>query len=207
MYSSPAFLSLMICSFLLGTAFSEEKEASQPLTPKETQIRKDIQAMLAASMKGDGKTYVQYIHPKTFERRIGSKEETIKQIEKAKGAIEKVEKFLGEPFEIDPKFTKRATFLQTEKHEFAIVPVEIVTDSGFATVEVGNFILGIREGEQTAWKYMDGSKLDQRAIHDYFADFPIDQPLPQVETKTKPKEGGFDDFMDRVDSPGLGSDL
>ncbi|PQO38214.1 hypothetical protein [Blastopirellula marina] len=207
MHSSPAFLSLLICSFLLGTAFSEEKEAAQPLTPKETQIRKDIKAMLVAGTRGDGKTYVQYIHPKMFERQAGLKEKTIKQIEKAQEAIEKVEKLLGEPFEIEPKFTKRATFLQTAKHEFAIVPVEIVTDSGFATVEVGNFILGIREGEQTEWKYMDGSKLDQRAIHDYFSDFPIDQPLPQVETKTKPKEGGFDDFMDRVDSPSFGSDL
>lgn len=207
MYSSQTLLSLLICSFLLGTVFAEEKEATKPLTPKETQIRKDVKAMLAAGLSGDGKTYVQYIHPKTFERRSGSKEETIKQIEKTKGAIEKVEKLLGEPFEIDPKFTTRATFLQTEKHEFAIIPVKIVTDSGFATVEVSNFILGIREGEQTEWKYMDGSKLDQRAIHDYFSDFPIDQPLPQVKTKTKQKEGGFDDFMDRVDSPSFGSDL
>lgn len=182
---------LLVCLIGVSTLSADDKDDAKKFSPEETQIHEDIRNAVIAGQRGDADTLFKYAHPRMFERRIGSKEATRETLGKVKEAREGLQKLLGK-FEPEVRFEEHVIFVEGKEHQFAIVPVTWSVDTKFMTSEMNTFYLGIRDDAKSDWKYMDGTKLDQEDIQDYFSDFPTKQPLPLVKNKNKEKPGAFD---------------
>ncbi len=162
---------------------ADEAGEPQNISAEEEQIRKDIEEWAKSAVDGDTKTFFKLAHPRAFERRIGLKEETAKQLKAWKEVRDKLDGRTGMKFSYNMEYPQPAIFIKSSVHEFAIVPCVIIVDTKLIVSKTHTFQLGVREIGEKKWRYLDGSKLDQGDIRDYFEDFPKEQPLPLVKTE------------------------
>ena len=190
-----AFLAALLVGVVVGLLPSDRQTDFTAETP---QIQKDVKAMSIAGATGDGETYIEYLHPKVFEGRIGSKKVVLETMLVLKPLLQELGAVTGGAFQTKVEFPKPPTYLPVEQTDFAIVPVRIETGNNLFNTTMNTFFVGVRSVGQTDWKYVDGMKLDQRAIKDMFPDFPLDQPLPLVHKSTKKNREAIDKFVDRL---------
>ncbi|MEW4456133.1 hypothetical protein AB1L30_25940 [Bremerella sp. JC817] len=198
----PRLLLTAIVTFgLLGVShglFAEEPAAEAPLTETEKRLQKDIQTLDMAMLEADSETALKLLHPKPFDRRIGSREEFSKGLKQAKKALGGLKMFKPE---FSFAFPNRPIFVEGKQHQFAIVPVETQIRMVGGIVKSESFYIGIREENDDTWRYLDGTKLEQEDIQKLFSDFPVEQPLPLVKNSTQIKEEEFESLLPKMPTP------
>ncbi|GAA4438994.1 hypothetical protein [Bremerella cremea] len=195
---------LLAASFTFGLLifshglFADEPAAEAPLTETEKQLQNDVQTLTTALLEADSETALKLLHPKPFDRRIGSREEFTKGLKKAKEALGRIKLFKPE---ISVAFPKRPIFVEGEQHQFAIVPIETQVKMLGGIGKSESFLIGIREEKDDTWRYLDGTKLEQEDIQKLFSDFPVEQPLPLVKNSTQIKEEEFESLLPKMPTP------
>lgn len=193
-----AFLAALLVGVVVGLLPTGRQTDFAAETP---QIQKDVEVMSIAGAIGDGETYVKYVHPKVFAQRVGSEEKVLEAMTVLKLIQQDVGTLFGGEFQTKVEFPKPPTYLPGKQTEFAIVPVQIDTGNNLVNTTMNTFFVGVRDVGESEWKYVDGMKLDQRAIKDMFPDFPLDQPLPLVHKSTRKNQEAIEKFAEKfVDS-------
>ena len=183
---------LLLANIPPSKLLADEAVAPAKISAEEKQIRQDLETWMKSVMDADEKTFFEFAHPRPFERRIGLKEETARQMKAGKEAFAKMEEFIRGKFDLQIEFPQPAIFIKSSVHEFAIVPCVIIVDTKVVLSKTHTFQLGVREIGEKKWKYLDGTKLDQGDIRDYFEDFSKEQPLPLVKTESEQTAKGED---------------
>lgn len=77
-------------------------------------------------------------------------------------------------------FPDTPTIITTAKQSYAIVPTRMVVVVGGQRAESYNFQFGILEPGAAGWTYIEGSRVNNAILEDWFPDFPLDYQFPRV---------------------------
>ena len=141
----------------------------------ETQA--DVQSIVKAVYEGDVNVTMKYTHP-TVIRLQGGEAAARRALEKAIGFIRQS----GLSLE-SMTFPSAPICLQGKGRTFVIVPTLSIIAAGPQRFESLNFQVGVREPSSHEWKYVEGSRLDDRNIAILFPGFPSSYKLPSIYRK------------------------
>ena len=140
-------------------------------------VQRDVCTILAAVYDADIDLVFEYTHPRVIELLGGqenAKVEFSALLSKLKSSGMKLESLT---------FPTSPTFLNSETNEFVIVPTLSIIAVGETRVESLNYQVGHREIGTSKWTYIEGSRINQQNVKEFFLDFPLDFKFPKFYRK------------------------
>jgi hypothetical protein len=123
---------------------------------------------------------MEMMHPRAMELYAGGDRARVrKSIERAFSALAR----LDARFE-DASFPSPPLFVHSRESDFALVPTSIVAVYQGRRIESVSFQLGEKPHDSDRWRYLEGERLTQDKIRQFFPDFPDGVSLPPVYKRT-----------------------
>lgn len=155
----------------------DRRMETDELRSDEVLVQQDVRKMMAAVYASDVDTVLSFTHPKIIEL-MGGKDRARSTLRTAFSQIEsrnmKLESLV---------FPEAPTFLNTDMNRFVVVPTKSVVSARGQRVESVNFQFGIQANGTKAWKYVEGSRINQQNVGSLFPDFPSDFEFPEFHRK------------------------
>ncbi|MGD9126473.1 MAG: hypothetical protein PVH19_03760 [Planctomycetia bacterium] len=173
-----SFLVLMMLGCGTETSPSDPEPVSHVGSEEEVKlVQEDVRKMSQAVYDADIPTILDYTHPTIIEKMGGRS-----QVESAlKGMLSQVQS-IGMKLE-SMTFPAAPDFLETEERRFVIVPTKSIVSANGQQLESLNYQFGIQEKGTTAWKYIEGSRINQQNVRSLFPDFPPNYQFPEIYRK------------------------
>lgn len=136
-------------------------------------IREGAEATARAMERGDYGALLDHSYPK-FIKMGGGREEMLRQVEEAMGAMKKAgltisSITLGHPGEP----------VRGQGQLFSVVPMVMKVDAPKAVVTTNGYLLAVSDDKGATWAYIDGSSLTPDSVRKVFPKFPASLKLPE----------------------------
>ncbi len=153
--------------------------ASQPVDQKKEieKVQSDVRRIVHAGYEGDIETILELTHAKVIEGLGGQ----AKARETLTGVMQKLAT-VGLKLE-ELTFPEDPIFLRGTQHDFVIVPTKSIILSRGKRGESLNYQFGARRVSQSAWTYLEGSRINRETVGTFFPDFPNDYQFPAIYRK------------------------
>ncbi|PQO41660.1 hypothetical protein [Blastopirellula marina] len=165
-------LGLMVSAYAGRPVVAEDSKADWKDTD---QVQKDVREMITATYGGEPEELLKFTHPKVVAL-MGGPEQTKKTLKLILGKFKEMGMKLDEF-----KFSADPIFLETEQSHFVIVPTNSIMSMGGKKVESQNYQFGQKSKSDKTWKYIEGSRLNQDNVRQFFPDFPKDFEFPKTK--------------------------
>jgi hypothetical protein len=152
--------------------------AIQPCDPPTgDRVQADVQALTEAVYAGEVDRIIDYTHPTVLEL-LGGSATARQSVERVAVGMRK----LGMKLE-SMSFPAAPTCVSGGGRRFAIVPTLNLVTAGPQRFESLNFQLGVLEPGATAWKYVEGSRVNNQNVRVLFPGFPEGVEFPPTYRK------------------------
>ena len=136
----------------------------------------DVRSIVEAVYGGDIDEVLRFTHPVVMkmagrEALRRSMEQTLAGMKSAKMSIESL------------TFPAAPVCLTVERRRFMVVPTLSVLSVAGARMESLNYQFGVLEPNEREWKYLEGSRVNNKTVHILFPYFPRDYRFPPIYRK------------------------
>jgi hypothetical protein len=150
----------------------------QPCDPATgDRVQADVRALTEAVYSGEVNRIVDHTHP-TVIKLLGGPAAARQSVERVAAGMQKA----GMKLE-SMSFPAAPTCLTGGGRRFAIVPTLNIVIVGRQRFESLNFQLGVQEPGATTWKYVEGSRVNNKNVQVLFPGFPEGFEFPQTYRK------------------------